>query len=260
MGNGSGRWLTLQKITMDAPELQSWPIGQIIPLPDKDNPRVVSQAGIDLLTKTMSDLGDLLPITVNRRTGHILSGNQRFKVHVASGIETLEVWTVDVPEESEPLVAIALNRHAANFDSVKLTGLIMGVLGKGVTKDRLAATLLPASRLNTLTKKFEDQAKRGAELANAATSGPAPDPFLQQVAKPATSGNVTTQVNISTAPPVTKSSATTKKETVTFRLTFSTLALHNAFKERLFSLKNNDEQYDGQDYPAVLLNELKARV
>ena len=46
------------------------------------NPRKISNEALGRLTKSLSELGDLQPITVNVRTGNtIIGGHQRFKIY-----------------------------------------------------------------------------------------------------------------------------------------------------------------------------------
>lgn len=89
------------------------------------NPRKISNEALGRLTKSLAELGDLQPITVNVRTGNtIIGGHQRFKIYQAMGREEIDVWLVDLSEEKEKAANLALNNLAGEFDTEALKNLI----------------------------------------------------------------------------------------------------------------------------------------
>ena len=89
------------------------------------NPRKISNEALGRLTKSLAELGDLQPITVNVRTGNtIIGGHQRFKIYQAMGREEIDVWLVDLSEEKEKAANLALNNLAGEFDTQALKDLI----------------------------------------------------------------------------------------------------------------------------------------
>jgi len=89
------------------------------------NPRKISNEALGRLTKSLSELGDLQPITVNVRTGNtIIGGHQRFKIYQAMGREEIDVWLVDLSEEKEKAANLALNNMAGEFDTEALKDLL----------------------------------------------------------------------------------------------------------------------------------------
>jgi len=92
------------------------------------NPRKISNEALGRLTKSLSELGDLQPITVNVRTGNtIIGGHQRFKIYQAMGREEIDVWLVDLSEEKEKAANLALNNMAGEFDTEALKDLLENI-------------------------------------------------------------------------------------------------------------------------------------
>ena len=89
------------------------------------NPRKISNEALGRLTKSLAELGDLQPITVNIRTGNtIIGGHQRYKIYQAMGREEIDVWLVDLSEEKEKAANLALNNMAGEFDTEALKDLL----------------------------------------------------------------------------------------------------------------------------------------
>jgi hypothetical protein len=110
-------------------ETQSYPCIKKIKLSEikgaEYNPRKISNEALGRLTKSLAELGDLQPITVNVRTGNtIIGGHQRFKIYQAMGREEIDVWLVDLSEEKEKAANLALNNLAGEFDTEALKNLI----------------------------------------------------------------------------------------------------------------------------------------
>jgi ParB-like chromosome segregation protein Spo0J len=89
------------------------------------NPRKITNEALGRLTKSLSELGDLSPITINARTGNtIIGGHQRLKIYKAMGKEFIEAWVVDLPLEKERAANLALNHLAGEFDIPALKDLL----------------------------------------------------------------------------------------------------------------------------------------
>jgi len=88
------------------------------------NPRKISDEALGRLTKSLSELGDLQPITWNARTGNVVGGHQRLKCYQAMGKTEVEVWAVDLPLDKEKAANIALNKLSGEFDIPQLKDLL----------------------------------------------------------------------------------------------------------------------------------------
>lgn len=90
----------------------------------KYNPRTISSDSLGRLTKSLSELGNLQPITWNAKTGNIVGGHQRLKCYSALGKEEVEVWAVWLDEVQEKAANIALNKLSGEFDMPKLKDIL----------------------------------------------------------------------------------------------------------------------------------------
>ena len=93
-------------------------------LPAKYNPRTISSDSLGRLTKSLSELGNLQPITWNAKTGNIVGGHQRLKCYSALGKDEVEVWAVWLDEAQERAANIALNKLSGEFDMPKLKDIL----------------------------------------------------------------------------------------------------------------------------------------
>lgn len=107
---------------MKYPQLLTKKISELTPA--KYNPRKISDEALERLTKSLSELGDLQPITWNNRTGNVVGGHQRLKCYQAMGKTEVEVWAVDLPLDKEKAANIALNKLSGEFDMPQLKDLL----------------------------------------------------------------------------------------------------------------------------------------
>lgn len=113
-------------------------------LPADYNPRVMPDEERQALHRSIATYGFLEPLVVNTRTGRIVGGHQRLAVlvelvaagHEVQGIGTpngmdteIPVVEVDLDENQERQLNIALNKISGTFDTVKLKDLLAAVEG-----------------------------------------------------------------------------------------------------------------------------------
>jgi len=92
--------------------------------PAKYNPRTISSDSLGRLTKSLSELGNLQPITWNAKTGNIVGGHQRLKCYLALGKDEVEVWAVWLDDAQEKAANIALNKLSGELDMPKLKDIL----------------------------------------------------------------------------------------------------------------------------------------
>ncbi|MEM4409963.1 MAG: hypothetical protein QXI19_14600 [Candidatus Caldarchaeum sp.] len=80
-----------------------------------DERQVNEMYGLIVLSRIVRRFGQLRPVLVNKRTGRILDGYQLCSVCRSLGWQEVKAVEVDVPEEWEKLVAMALNNHVAEW-------------------------------------------------------------------------------------------------------------------------------------------------
>lgn len=90
------------------------------------NPRVTLKPGdkeYEALKNSLERFGVAEPLIVNKTTGNLVSGHQRLNVLKASGVEEVEVVLVELDEDNEKLLNIALNKIDGEWDYKKLEAM-----------------------------------------------------------------------------------------------------------------------------------------
>jgi len=80
------------------------------------NPRRISPEALDGLRHSVERFGLVEPIVWNRRTSHVVGGHQRLKVLQRLGETETQVVVVDLPEDEEKALNVALNNPAIAGD------------------------------------------------------------------------------------------------------------------------------------------------
>ena len=91
------------------------------------NPRKDLQPGdpeYQKLARSMTKFGCVEPIIWNERTGNVVGGHQRLKVLIAAGETEMDVSVVNLPEEDEKALNLALNKIAGVWDDEALSQLL----------------------------------------------------------------------------------------------------------------------------------------
>jgi len=107
---------------MKYPKLIIKKINELVPA--KYNPRKISSDSLGRLTKSLSELGNLQPITWNAKSGSIIGGHQRLKCYEALGKDKIEVWAVWLNDRQEKAANIALNKLSGEFDMAQLKDIL----------------------------------------------------------------------------------------------------------------------------------------
>lgn len=105
--------------------IQTIPFDRINPAPY--NPRVDLQAGdpeYEKLRRSIDAFGYVDPIVWNERTGNIVGGHQRYKILAARGDPDVAVSVVDLDEQQERLLNLALNKVSGRWDEEALARLL----------------------------------------------------------------------------------------------------------------------------------------
>lgn len=76
------------------------------------------------LKKSIDEFGYIEPIVVNRRTGNIVGGHQRFKILVDEGYTEVECVVVNLAEKREKALNVALNKISGEWDTDKLKAVL----------------------------------------------------------------------------------------------------------------------------------------
>lgn len=87
------------------------------------NPRKDLKPGdkeYDKLARSIEEFGYVEPVVWNRTTGNIIGGHQRLKVLADKGYTEVEVVELELTEQEEKILNIALNKISGRWDNEKL--------------------------------------------------------------------------------------------------------------------------------------------
>lgn len=127
-------------------------------LPADYNPRKdlkPSDPEYEKLKRSIEQFGYVDPVIWNKRTGRIVGGHQRLKVLKDCGVTDLECVVVDLSEEKEKALNIALNKISGDWDKEKLALLITDLQGTDLD---VSLTGFDAAEIDDL---FRDKTKGG---------------------------------------------------------------------------------------------------
>lgn len=103
-------------------EVEIVKIGELVPAPY--NPRIMSVEEMAKLKRSIQEFNCYTPLIVNRRTGHVVGGNQRLAVLRELGYEEVHVVFVDLSLEQEKTLNLALNRISGKFIDGQLAEIL----------------------------------------------------------------------------------------------------------------------------------------
>ncbi len=92
-------------------------------IPAVYNPRKIAKRELEKLKNSIKEFGYVEPVIWNKRTGVVVGGHQRLKVLKEQGFEEIECVIVDLPEEKEKALNVALNKISGEWQPDKLTEL-----------------------------------------------------------------------------------------------------------------------------------------
>lgn len=100
--------------------------------PAEYNPRKDLKPGdaeYEKLKRSIQEFGYVEPIIWNKSTSHVIGGHQRLKILLDLGYTEVECVVVDMSEEKEKALNIALNKISGAWDQEKLALLITDLQG-----------------------------------------------------------------------------------------------------------------------------------
>lgn len=118
------------------------------------NPRQDLQPGdsrYEDIKKSVDKFGLVVPIIVNRNGMRIVSGHQRYKILKAQGVKETEVVIVDLDEDKEKLLNLALNKIRGQWDMTKLSELL-----KDFDEEQVEFSGFSAEEIQALTEEYEE--------------------------------------------------------------------------------------------------------
>ena len=125
-------------------------------LPAKYNPRKDLQPGdpeFEKLKRSVEEFGYVEPIIWNRSTGVVIGGHQRLKVLMHLGYTVVDCVVLDLDEQKEKALNIALNKISGDWDMPLLTALL-----KDLNESGFDATLTGFD-VSEMSDLFDDQSE-----------------------------------------------------------------------------------------------------
>ena len=127
-------------------------------IPADYNPRKDLKPGdaeYEKLKRSIHEFGYVEPIIWNKTTSHIVGGHQRLKILLDLGFQEIECVIIEMDEEKEKALNIALNKINGDWDKEKLALLITDLQGADFD---VSLTGFDAAELDDL---FKDSLKDG---------------------------------------------------------------------------------------------------
>ena len=93
-------------------------------VPAEYNPRKISDHQAEALKRSLDRWGFVEPIVANKRTGKIVGGHQRVNAALALAVAKVPVHWVDIDEDSEKALNIALNKISGEWEDNRLAELL----------------------------------------------------------------------------------------------------------------------------------------
>ena len=110
--------------------IQTLPVDKLVPA--DYNPRKDLKPGdpeYEKLKRSIVEFGYVEPVIWNKTTGHVVGGHQRLKVLIDTGMTEVECVVVEMSEEKEKALNVALNKINGEWDKDKLSLLITDLQG-----------------------------------------------------------------------------------------------------------------------------------
>ena len=127
-------------------------------LPADYNPRKDLKPGdkeYEKLKRSIEQFGYVEPVIWNKTTGRVVGGHQRLKVLIDMGMTEVDCVVVELSEEKEKALNVALNKISGEWDNDKLALLIADLQG---TDFDVSLTGFEPAELEAL---FREDTKKG---------------------------------------------------------------------------------------------------
>ncbi|MEX0800895.1 MAG: site-specific DNA-methyltransferase [Dehalococcoidia bacterium] len=103
-------------------EIEHVPIADL--RPDPFNPRRISDAELEALTRSVREFGFVQPIIARREDGTVIGGHQRLVAARRLGLKAVPVVYLDLSPEQAKLLNVALNKISGEWDQELLARLL----------------------------------------------------------------------------------------------------------------------------------------
>ncbi len=116
------------------------------------NPRKISRKVLEKIKRSIQEFGLVQPLVWNRKTKHVVGGNQRLKVLRELGVQEVDVVVVDLDLDKEKALNVALNKLEGSWDMNKLSELFVEL--EGIEGLDLSLTGFEKNEIEKMTINF----------------------------------------------------------------------------------------------------------
>ena len=142
--------------------------------PDPANPRRISEAELEALTRSLREWGFVQPLVARRADRTVIGGHQRLVAAARLGLKQVPVIWLDLEPDQARLLDLALNRISGSWDEQLLARLLGELQAEGAVD--LTLTGFGEDELANLLRSL-DRAGEGASAPRRSTSRrPSPRP------------------------------------------------------------------------------------
>jgi DNA modification methylase len=127
--------------------------------PDPFNPRRISDAELEALTRSIQEFGLVAPIIARREDRTVIGGHQRLVAARRLGWKTLPVIFLDLGVEQARLLNLALNKISGQWDTELLAQMLADL--KPIEDIDLSLSGFSEEELGRLLKSLDARDKRG---------------------------------------------------------------------------------------------------
>jgi ParB-like chromosome segregation protein Spo0J len=126
--------------------------------PDPANPRRISEAELEALTRSLREFGFVDPVIARREDGTVVGGHQRLLAARKLGLKTVPVVYVDLTLEQARLLNLALNKISGAWDEELLARMLSDL--KCVEEIDLELSGFSEDELDKLLRKLDHRERR----------------------------------------------------------------------------------------------------
>ena len=146
-------------------EIEHLPIDSLHP--DAANPRRISDAELEALTRSIREFGFVHPVLARREDKTVIGGHQRLTAARRLGYKTVPVVLLDLTLEQARLLNLALNKISGDWDDELLARLLADL--KPIDGIDLSLSGFDEDELDKLLRSMEQREKRSAPSRSTST-------------------------------------------------------------------------------------------
>jgi ParB-like chromosome segregation protein Spo0J len=106
-------------------EMQDFTVTQLLEMLNPEHPKQISEPKKQQLQASLKRFQQVIPLIVNKRTNHVISGHQTVLAAAENGFRTLSALVADIDQQDETAYVIALRKVRGEWDEEQLAPLLL---------------------------------------------------------------------------------------------------------------------------------------